>query len=106
MAELKRAQSVPQPGPRTPKPPTRAQTTAPGSRGQLQSDPLPQFGAARFSPWTLDVKGSFDALNLRLEPVRSAFSADGFGLDLVHDLIEGMVLSELECFPIRSFLSL
>ena len=95
MAELERAQSVPAPGPRTPKPPTRAPTAHPhGSRGQqLQTDPLPRFGAARFSPWTLDVRGSLEAVNLRLEPVRSSLSLeprlDGirrFGLDLVEDL--------------------
>ena len=92
-ADLQRAQSVPAPGPRTPKAPSRAPTAMPGARGQLQTDPLPRFGAARFSPWTLDVRGSMDATNLRLEPVRSAFSIetrlDGirrFGLDLVEDL--------------------
>ena len=81
-----------------PKTPTRAQTTPyAGPRGAPQTDPLPVFGAARFSSWTLDVKGSFEASNLRLDHVRSDFNAetDGrqrfgrprrFGLDLVHDL--------------------
>ena len=71
--------------------PTRAGTATPGMRGRGKSgkqqvpatDPLPVMGNARFSPWMLDTKGSFEAWNLRYEPVRAQFSSSGFGLDVI-----------------------
>ena len=57
-----------------------------GKSGKQQvpaTDPLPVMGNARFSPWMLDTRGSFEAWNLRYEPVRAQFSASGFGLDVV-----------------------